>query len=38
MDLSILSLLAQATLVAKAVLVVLLFMSVFSWALMFRNG
>ena len=35
MDLSILSLLAQATLVAKAVLVVLLFMSVFSWALMF---
>ena len=37
MDLSILSLLAQATLVAKAVLVVLLFMSVFSWALMFRK-
>ena len=36
-DLSILSLLAQATLVAKAVLVVLLFMSVFSWALMFRK-
>ena len=37
MDLSILSLLAQATLVAKAVLVALLFMSVFSWALMFRK-
>ena len=37
MYLSILSLLAQATLVAKAVLVVLLFMSVFSWALMFRK-
>ena len=37
MDLSILSLLAQATLVAKAGLVVLLFMSVVSWALMFRK-
>ena len=37
MDLSILSLLAQATLIAKAVLVLLLFMSVASWALMFRK-
>ena len=37
MDLSILSLLAQATLVAKAVLVILLVMSVASWALMFRK-
>lgn len=37
MDLSILSLLAQATLVAKAVLVVLVIMSVASWALMFRK-
>lgn len=37
MDFSILSLLAQATLVAKAVLVILLLMSVSSWALMFRK-
>lgn len=35
MDMSVVSLLAQATLVAKAVLVLLLFMSVGSWALMF---
>lgn len=34
---SILSLLAQATLLAKVVLVLLLFMSVASWALMFRK-
>lgn len=37
MDMSILSLLAQATLLAKVVLVLLLFMSVASWALMFRK-
>lgn len=37
MDMSILSLLAQATLVAKAVLVLLLFMSIGSWALMFSK-
>lgn len=37
MDLNVLSLLAQATLVAKAVLVILLLMSIASWALMFRK-
>lgn len=37
MDMSILSLLAQATLLAKVVLVLLLLMSVVSWALMFRK-
>ncbi|MEG1610041.1 MAG: protein TolQ [Bilophila sp.] len=37
MDFSILSLLAQATLVAKAILVLLLFMSIASWALMCRK-
>ena len=37
MDFSILALLEQATLVAKAILVILLFMSITSWALMFRK-
>ncbi len=37
MDMSILSLLAQATLVAKAVLALLLLMSIASWAMMFRK-
>ena len=37
MDLSILSLLAQATLVAKVILLILLVMSVASWALMCRK-
>lgn len=35
MDMSVLSLLAQASLVAKGVLVLLLFMSIGSWAMMF---
>lgn len=37
MDMSFFALLAQATLVAKLVLVLLLFMSIGSWALMFRK-
>lgn len=37
MELNVLSLLAQATLVAKAVLVILLLMSIASWALMLRK-
>ena len=37
MDMSILSLLAQATMVAKAVLVLLLFMSIASWGLMIQK-